>query len=82
MNETIVLDNRIKILKIREVNCELENLKEIVEETLQNPDGKYSALVKSFRVTLNDAQKCLDFITKLMQMENDNIEHKQPIAVK
>jgi len=69
MNETMLLDNRVKIIKIREVDCELENLKEIVDETLKNPNKKYEPLVEGFKSIIKDAQSSLKFITKLIENE-------------
>lgn len=67
--EITILDNRLKIIQIRELDVELENMKERIKEILENPNGKWNPLVIGFQSTLNEAQKALKFITKLVESE-------------
>ena len=71
MSKTKLIDNRVKIIQIKEMDVELENMKERIKEILANPNGKYNPLVIGFQSTLNDAQKALEFITKLIESETN-----------
>lgn len=71
MSETEIVNRRAKIIQLKQLECDLENITEALKEVLDNPNGRYMPLINGFQKTVEQAKQCVEFIIQLVESEEN-----------